>query len=121
MSTVYLERITAAVQAAGFTCYIDMTGGGIFTIRAGEPWEEPDGGTRYPVLAGPGYHRKEGYIGWTGDFYVGPDDDGTSDAVVITDDWTEQMVIEEIIRQLGQKPDEADPPGADPGDREVGP
>lgn len=76
-----MDRVNALVNAAGVKSSIQHTGGGCWTIYAGDTHDEPGWGERWAAIAGPGWSTgtlAEGqhFYANPDDFYVGPDDDG---------------------------------------------
>lgn len=83
MTEVDLDRVVEVLRTVYGVenAHVRQTGGGTATIYAGPTWEEPDWGTRYAVIAGPGWFEGPGFTrprADTEELYVGPDDDGES-------------------------------------------
>ena len=77
-----MDDIVQRVQEAGYHAFVEMTGGGCATIFAGPVHEEEGYGARYAAIAGPGWFDGPGYTiarAAAHDFYVGVDDDGSTD------------------------------------------
>jgi hypothetical protein len=84
---VDMDALAAYLTDNGVPAYVEMTGGGVATIYAGEPSTvtHPDRGqgpdatvtfTVYPVLIGPGTYMHRTYgrsVAYVGDFYLGAD------------------------------------------------
>jgi hypothetical protein len=114
-----LDAVVDILHKNDVEAYVEQTGGGTATIYAGKQadHEEPryvwrDGvreqvGTetwaRFPVIAGPGWFEGPGWSKGradTGDFTIGPDDDGESDDIFTASDAdNEATVAAEILRR----------------------
>jgi hypothetical protein len=83
-----LDTIAAHMTAAGIpNVIVEMTGGGVATLCAGPTHEEEGWGTRYALMAGPGWFEPHwsapdahGFARIGHDFSFAPDDDGASDS-----------------------------------------
>lgn len=90
----------------GVPAFVTLTGGGGAAIYAGEPWDEENWGSRYPIIAGPGWFdggsMRNTARAARGDFYIGPDDDseGGLEALVTPDPHTSHHSIALIIASL---------------------
>jgi hypothetical protein len=118
-----MDKIVELVCAKGHAAYVEQTGGGTATIYASREWEArpvyvrgdqanlPTGVRQYPkardeegryeVAAGPGWFEGPGWSepkGAAGDFVIGVDDNGESEAEVCNGD--EQMVAGMIVACL---------------------
>ena len=63
--------------------YVEHTGGGCATVYAGPVRVDNNGDPRYAASAGPGqFMDSEGPNANPDDFYIGPDDDGNSEAFI---------------------------------------
>lgn len=87
-----LDAVCAELHKMGHKAYVEMTGGGVATIYAGEKFIGPDGYDSYPTLGGPGWFTEPGYkraFAQAGDFYIGPgDEDSQYVTIEVTDDHT---------------------------------
>ncbi|HEY1292843.1 MAG TPA: hypothetical protein VGJ60_07190 [Chloroflexota bacterium] len=113
MTELDMQRIAELVAQAGFTAYVEHTGGGVMTIYAyREPGVSLPCRTQPDVEAGPGSLVEGRSTGFRGDFYVGRSGDDAArqewgqdeyrtDLVTVTDETLEQ-VAELIVRQLRQ-------------------
>lgn len=98
-----LDDIVERVRDAGHPAHVAQTGGGTATIYAGLPAPDVNGDERYPVIAGPGSFAGPGWtrgVADTGDFYIGPDDDGETPPIVTDDDDDEGVVAALIVGLL---------------------
>lgn len=101
-----MDEIVRLVEAKGVHAYVEMTGGGVATIFAGEQhvYPEVDGEwPRWDVAAGPGTYNHRDYhhnVGDKGDFYVGADDDGESGYITAPETATEEMVADVIVAMV---------------------
>jgi len=112
VTDIDFDRITDLVNAAGIPAYTEQTGGGCATIYIGNARRDAHGDLRYPLLAGPGWFAGPGWTnpkGTTADLYIGPDDDGASEAWAATDDDTTDTVAARII-EMAQDAAAAQPP-----------
>lgn len=104
---VNMDKIAELVRAKGVPCYVEMTGGGVATIYAGESfqghgWSNTELDTMYPVLAGPGGFNSPEYgfsVGYLHDFYIGPDGDVDEFDTMTTDD-DEQTIADAIVAMV---------------------
>lgn len=110
-----LDAIVAAIVKVGIPAYVEMTGGGVATIYAGEAHDHTEtirfgpaaGETitykRWQALAGPGWFEGPGYTvarASRTDFYVGPDDEGESDPWCSVATTTDAEIVARIIEQV---------------------
>lgn len=88
----------------GIKAYVDQTGGGCATLYAGEPWEDEEYGRRYPCVAGPGWFENgrvtERARASRTDFYVGKDDEGVEDPIIIPETMTHTGIAYLIALQV---------------------
>lgn len=88
----------------GVNAHVDHTGGGCATLYAGDPWEEEGYGIRYPAAAGPGWyengHLTDRARASRTDFYVGPDDEGVTDPIIIPETMTHTAIAYLISLQV---------------------
>jgi hypothetical protein len=74
-----MNAVCELVHRADVAAYVEHTGGGCATIYAGASRLDSHGDRRWAAVGGPGTfnHRDvDRHVGWFGDFYIGPDDDG---------------------------------------------
>lgn len=85
-----LDAVVEAVTRQGIPAYVEMTGGGVATIYAGEREEVIVDGLRYmehPIAAGPGWFEGPNYTlgtATTDDFYIGRNNDDSQDGGYLT-------------------------------------
>lgn len=86
---VSMDRIVAYLREAGVqNASVEQTGGGCATIYAGPVSRDAAGDERYALIAGPGWFEGPGFTNaWIsfGDFAYGPDDDGDTAPLFITE------------------------------------
>lgn len=102
------DRIVSLVTAQGVYAHVAMTGGGVATIFAGATHVDTAGDERYAVVAGPGtYGITKPSTGDLAEFYVGPDDEGQSDAFepLRAGATTDEDVARMIVAAAGSAPD----------------
>lgn len=65
-----MDRISKLVEDSGVPCFVEMTGGGVATIYAGEPKDDV-----WPACAGPGTFGYDSgpSLGDDREFSIGPD------------------------------------------------
>lgn len=76
------DTVAEMIRQAGIPAVVDMTGGEVATLYAGDPRRDIDDDRRFAAVVGPGRY------GWgvapstfdQGDLWVGRDDDGANDA-----------------------------------------
>lgn len=84
MTEFNLDRVAGELNSRGIAAEVDHSGGGVATLYAGKRFFDRDGEPRWQIIAGPGWFEQPGYgtaRADTGDFAVGPDDDGTDDVL----------------------------------------
>lgn len=100
MTELNFDSICELLRAQGIPAYVEQTGGGCATIYAGEPDRTDPDWPRFAAVAGPGWFEGPGWTngrGDTGEFYVGPDDDGESEVIVpATSRWDEARAAKAI-------------------------
>lgn len=103
-----MDAVCELLSQRGVAAYVEYTGGGCATIRAGEQFTDAEGTQRWPALAGPGWFDPP--MGTPGgsrafahpdEFYVGPDDDGVSRPVEPRTNNTEMIAttIADVVRE----------------------
>ena len=87
-----LSQIAVFLEKNGVTpAFVEQTGGGVATLFAEFSHNEDGYGDRYKLVAGPGWFEAgEGFIDF-GDFAYGPDDDGESSPLYITEGSEEEI------------------------------
>lgn len=101
-----MDAVVTALLRQGIESYVGQTGGGCATIFAGASrFDAEYGGLRYQAIAGPGWFAGPGWTdaqGDTGDFNVGPDDDGETRTTVMPVDtadpvaWATQTIAAQV-------------------------
>lgn len=79
-----MQAVCDHLNTGDIPAFVGQSGGGVATLYAGEPWEEPGWGARYPAIAGPGWFEGPNWTkprASTDEFYIGPDDDGVAKVV----------------------------------------
>lgn len=86
-----MQAVVDAVEAAGFPAYVEMTGGWVATIYAGEGNE---------IAAGPGSYRPdEGHPANVDEFFIGLKDSEGAEWTATRED-TVDTIAAEIVRQI---------------------
>lgn len=93
--TIDLVRVVALLREAGWaSANLEMTGGNVATIFAGQTRVDAYGDHRYAAIAGPGdFHAGTAYAS---DFYIGADDDGESEPLHFPA-WGDELLAARII------------------------
>lgn len=80
-----LDTLAELIREQGIPARVEMTGGNTATLYAGREYSrEGEDWTRHTAVAGPGvYYTGPGLPSYANfsEFYVGPDDDGATDAI----------------------------------------
>jgi hypothetical protein len=103
--TIDMHRVCDLLTERGIFAYVEHTGGNVATIFAGEVYEDEDGESRYPAIAGPGRFEGPWWSnprGETADFYIGPDDDGEASVDCVPEDSDEVDLTNLIEAQVNR-------------------
>ena len=93
-----MDAVCDALIPHGIPSYVEQTVGRFAAIYVGPP--NADG--YHVIAAGPGIFEGPAWTlpkGQTGDFYVGPHDDGDTRPVVIPEGASEQDIVNVIVAQ----------------------
>lgn len=95
-----MDVIAQHLRDAGFSnAYVEMTGGGVATIYAGPTHEEPDWGTRYTLVAGPGTYGNPS-IGDASEFSFGLDVEDQEEVEYLSESDNERTAADKMIAFL---------------------
>lgn len=95
-----MDTIAQYLREAGYSnAYVEMTGGGCATIYAGPTFEQPNWGTRYYLIAGPGTFGNPSYSD-AGDFGFSMDFDDQPVTYTTTPDDNERTAADKMIAFL---------------------
>lgn len=95
-----MDTIAQYLRDAGYpNAYVEMTGGGCATIYAGPTFEQPDYGTRYFLVAGPGSFGNPSYSD-AGDFGFSIDLDEQPVSYMTTPEDDERTTADKMVAFL---------------------
>jgi len=92
-----LRAVVGLLSSVGIACNMEMTGGGVATIFAGEIVLR-DGILRHAIAAGPGDYASG--TAQVGEFGIGPDDDGADPDAVSFPTTNDPITVAEEIGSL---------------------
>lgn len=95
-----MEVIAQHLRDAGYSnAYVEMTGGGVATLYAGHTHEEPEWGTRYALVAGPGTYG-EPSVADSEEFSFAADVEEQKEVEYLSPDDTERTAADKMIAFL---------------------
>jgi hypothetical protein len=98
MTEFSMVELAEAVVDRGVPAFIEHTGGGCATIFAGALAFNPETGeARWPACAGPGRYEFGLVFADTEEFWIGPDDDGTTKPIEAIPGWSIDLMADAIV------------------------